>query len=153
MIVGFKWSIVDYARKIEELFAKMEGVRSVVLPPNRQVIDGYFGYVWRAVHTLTAAVLSQSSPPSSGSDDVKKFELYLEAEESRLENNLRAVDYIIDSIDTIPLIAGVGRIEKVRLGIHISRIWTHLCCRPSSRCCTCSCSAIIRLCKSCVQKF
>src|SRR5258707_14250361 len=99
---------------------------------------GYFGYVWRAVHTLTAADLSQSSPPSSGSDDVKKFELYLEAEESRLENNLRAVDYIIDSIDTIPLIAGVGRIEKVRLGIHISRIWTHLCCRPSSRCCTCS---------------
>jgi hypothetical protein len=138
MIVGFKWSIVEYARKIEELFAKMEGVRSVVLPPNREVIDGYFGYVWRAVHTLTAAVLSQPSPSSSGSDDVKKFELHLEAEEARLGNNLRAVDYIIDGIDTIPLIAGVGRIEKVRLGMHISRISTHLCCRPSSRYCTCS---------------
>lgn len=115
MIAGFKWSIIDYARRIEELFAKMEGVRNVVLPPNRQVVDGYFGYVWRAVHTLTAAVLSESSSQSSGSDDLKKFKPHLEAEEARLRNNLRAVDYIIDGIDTIPLIAGVGRIEKVRI--------------------------------------
>lgn len=137
MIVGFKWSIVDYARKIEELFAKMEGVRSVVLPPNREVVDGYFGYVWRAVHTLTAAVLSQSSLQSFGSDDLKKFKSYLEAEEARLGNNLRAVDYIIDGIDTIPLIAGVGRVEKVRW-MHTSLLWTHSRCRPSSRCCICS---------------
>jgi len=115
VIVGFKLSIIDYACKIEELFAKMEGVRSVVLPPNREVVDGYFGYVWRAVHTLTAAVLSQSSSQSTGPDDLKKFKSYLEAEEARLGNNLRAVDYIIDGVDTIPLIAGVGRIEKVRI--------------------------------------
>jgi len=117
MVAGLKWSNIDYARKIEELFAKMEGVRSVVLPPNREVVDGYFGYVWRAVHTLTAAVLSQSSSQSSGSDDPKKFKSYLEAEETRLGNNLRAVDYMIDGIDTIPLIAGVGRVEKVRIRI------------------------------------
>jgi hypothetical protein len=82
MIAGFKCSIIDYARKIEEFFAKMEGVRSVVLriPPNREVVDGYFRYVWRAVHTLTAAVLSQSSSQSSRSDDLKKFKSYLEAE-------------------------------------------------------------------------
>ena len=76
MTAGFKWSVIDYARKIEELFAKMEGVRNVVLPPNREVVDGYFGYVWRAVHTLTAAALSQSSPQSSGLDDLKKFKPY-----------------------------------------------------------------------------
>ncbi len=115
MIAGFKWSIIDYARKIEELFAKMEGVRSVVLPPNRGVIDAYFGYVWQAVHTLTASVTSQTSSQSSGSDDLKTFKSYLEAEQARLGNNLRAVDYIIDGVDTIPLIAGVGRIEKVRV--------------------------------------
>ncbi|KAH9996110.1 hypothetical protein BJV77DRAFT_960842, partial [Russula vinacea] len=74
----FKWSIIHYARKIEDLFAKMEGMRSM----------------------------------SSGPDDSKRFKSYLEAEEARLGNNLRAVDYIIDGIDTLPLIAGVGRIEK-----------------------------------------
>jgi hypothetical protein len=114
MIAGFKWSIIDYSRKIENLFAKMEGLRSVVLPPNREAIDRYFASVWLVVHGLTAPMLSESSE-SSGSDDINKFDSYLEAEEARLGNNLRAVDYIIDGIDTLPLIAGIGRVEKVRI--------------------------------------
>ena len=105
---------MDYSRKIGELFAKMEGVRSVVLPPNREAIDRYFTCVWISVHTLTAPMLLESSE-SSGPDDPKKFSSYLEAEEARLGNNLRAVNYIIDGIDTLPLIAGTGRIEKVRI--------------------------------------
>jgi hypothetical protein len=109
MFVGFQWSLIDYAGKIEQLFAKIEGLRSVVLPPNREAVDRYLVYVFEVVHTLTAGVLSQSSGPG----EPKRFKTYLEAEETRLENNLRAVDYIIDGTDTLPLIAGVGRIEKV----------------------------------------
>ncbi len=106
---------MDYARKMEELLAKMEGMRSVVLPPNLEAVDRYLVYVFQVVHTLTAGVLSQSSSQSSGSDDARKFNSYLEAEEARLGNNLQAVDYVIDGVDTLPLIAGVGRIEKVRI--------------------------------------
>jgi hypothetical protein len=117
MFAGFKWSIIDYAQNIEDLFAKMEGVRSVVLPPNREAVDQYFGCAWGVVHTLTAAVLSQSSQSSqsSGPDESKKFKSYLEAVEARLGNNLQAVDYTIDGVDTLPLITGVGRVEKVRI--------------------------------------
>jgi hypothetical protein len=122
VITGFKWSIIDYARKIEDLFAQMEGVRCmVVLPPNREIVDRYFASVWVIVHSLTAAVLSQES----ALDDPKRFKSYLEAEEARLGNNLRAVDYVIDGIDTLPLIAGVGRIEKVgiyRCTLHLSEL-------------------------------
>jgi hypothetical protein len=100
----------------------MEGVRSLVLPPNREAVDRYHIYIWDAIHTLTAAVLSQSSSQSSGPDDRKKFESYLEAEEVRLGNNLRAVDYVIDGIDTLSLIAGVGRIEKVRIQCMLRRL-------------------------------
>jgi hypothetical protein len=114
MFAGFKWSIIDYAQKIEGLFAKMEGVRSAVLPPNREAVDRYFAFAWEVVHTLTAAVLSESSQPS-GLDESKKFKSYLEAEEARLGNNLQAVGYIIDGVDTLPLITGVGRVEKVRI--------------------------------------
>jgi hypothetical protein len=113
-IAGFQWSIIDYAHKIEDLYAKMEGVRSLVLPPNRQAVDRYHIYIWEVIHSLTAAVLPRSSQ-SSGPDDAKKFESYLEAEEARLGNNLRAVDYVIDGIDTLSLITGAGRIEKVRI--------------------------------------
>ena len=93
----------------------MEGVRSIVLPPNRKAVDRYFAYTWEAVHALTAAVLSQSSSQSSGPEVLKRFKWYLEAEEERLGKNLKAVDYVIDEIEILSLIAGVGRIEKVRI--------------------------------------
>jgi hypothetical protein len=114
MIAGYKWSLIDYAQKLEDLLAKMEGVRSVVLPPNRDAVDQYFGCVWNVVHTLTAAVNSQTTQ-SSMPDESKRFKPYLEAVEVRLGNNLQAVDYIIDGVDTLPLITGVGRVEKVRI--------------------------------------
>jgi hypothetical protein len=114
MIAGFKWSIIDYAHKIDELFAKIAGLRSMVLPPNRAAVDRYITGVWVCVHQLTAAVLSQKSTQKSGPEDSKRFESHLKAEEARLGNNLQAVHYVIDGVDTLPLIAGVGRIEKVR---------------------------------------
>ena len=110
---GYKAYIIDYANKIEELLAKMEGVRGQVLPPNRRSLDDYFRFVWESVHTLTAAAtpLQLDSAPSGD-----KFKPYLEAEEARLSTNLKAVDYTIDGTDTLTLITGVGRIEKVSVG-------------------------------------
>jgi hypothetical protein len=123
IIAGFKWSIIDYAQKIEKLFAKMEGVRTTVLPPNRKGVDRYFGVVWEIVHTLTTAANSLDSVLA----DSGKFKLYLEAEETRLETNLRAVNYVIDGIDTLTLITGGGRIEKVGIWhAHFMPSWTHL---------------------------
>jgi len=129
---GFRASIINYAKQIEELFAKMEGVRSHVLPPNREAIDDYFTYVWEPVHTLTAAVISLQPGPNNPD----KFKPYLDEEEARLAANLKAVDYIIDGTDTLTLITGVGRIEKVSTSRRTpySRL---ICCRPSFHCCTC----------------
>jgi len=128
---GFRTSIINYAKRIEELFAKMEGVRSHVLPPNREAIDDYFNEVWEPVHTLTAAVISLQPGPNNPD----KFKPYLDAEEARLAANLKAVDYIIDGTDTLTLITGVGRVEKVRTlrgSQHYSRL---ICCRPSFHYC------------------
>jgi len=87
----------------------MEGIRTEVLPANRGLIDLYFTFGWKQVHKLTAAVPS----PLYFTFDPEKFKSYLEAEETRLSANLKAVKYIIDGTDTLSLITGVGRIEKV----------------------------------------
>ncbi|KAI9438361.1 hypothetical protein H4582DRAFT_257215 [Lactarius indigo] len=108
--VGYKASIIDYAKKIEELLAKMEGIRAEVLPPNRRAVDDYFRFVWEAVHTLTAAVTPLQ--PEPGPNTYDRFKSHLEAEEARLNTNLKAVDYTIDGMDTLTLITGIGRIEK-----------------------------------------
>ncbi|KAI9459300.1 hypothetical protein F5148DRAFT_1319727 [Russula earlei] len=60
--VGFRASIIDYAHKMEELFAKMDGIRT------------------GSVHSLIAPLLSLES----WKDDNDKFKSYLEAEEARL---------------------------------------------------------------------
>jgi hypothetical protein len=106
---GFRSSIIEYAQKIEYLFSRMEGIRAEVLPPNRELVDYYFTNVWKRVHRLTDAA------PSSLylSFDPENFQSYLEAEETRLSTNLKAVNYIIDGTDTLSLITGEGRIEKV----------------------------------------
>ena len=89
----------------------MEGVRAEVLPPNRQSVDDYFTFAWFTIHTLTAAVTPLQPEPGTSTWD--KFKTYLEAEEARLSTNLKAVDYVIDGTDTLTLITGAGRIEKV----------------------------------------
>ena len=114
---GYRASIIDYANKIEELFTKMEGTRADVLPPNQKFFDNYFNFVWKFVHTLTAAVTPLE--PELGTSDLERFKPYLEAEEIRLSTNLKAVDYDIDGTDTLTLITGVGRIEKVGARQHI----------------------------------
>ena len=112
--VGYKESIIDYANKIEELLAKMEGIHAEVLPPNRRSCDDYFRHVWEYVHTLTVAATRLQPDSAPNSED--KFKPYLEAEEARLSTNLKAVDYTIDGTDTLTLITGIGRIEKVSAG-------------------------------------
>ncbi|KAI9464116.1 hypothetical protein BJY52DRAFT_1166045 [Lactarius psammicola] len=109
-VAGYRASIIDYANKIEELFSKMEGIRAEVLPPNRQFIDNYFTFGWNFVHPLTASVTSLLPEPST--DNMDRFKSYLEEEQARLTTNLKAVDYVIDGMDTLTLITGVGRIEK-----------------------------------------
>ena len=90
----------------------MEGVRAEVLPPNRVSFDNYFASVWKYVHTLTAAV----TPLRPDSGNLEKFKSHLKAEEARLSTNLKAVEYVIDGTDTLTLLTGVGRIEKVGEG-------------------------------------
>ena len=114
---GYRASIIDYADKIEELFAKMEETRAEVLPPNQKFFDNYFTFAWKIVHTLTTAVTPLE--PELGTGDLERFKPYLEAEEIRLSTNLKAVNYDIDGTDTLTLITGVGRIEKVGARQHI----------------------------------
>jgi hypothetical protein len=99
----------------------MDGIRVEVLPLNRHPIISYFGYNWTFVCTLIAPFL----PLQPAREERERFKSYLEAEEARLENNLRAVDYIVDGMDTLTLITGVGRIEKVSTYQHSTPCWTH----------------------------
>lgn len=110
--------MVHYKGCIEALFAKMEGIIPELRLENRGYAHEYFAMSWKAIHTLTAG-LDNHPPPHSNQD---RFKSYVETEEQRLKVILQAVDYTIDGHDTLSLVTGPGRIEKVRLYSAIDRV-------------------------------
>lgn len=135
--------MVMYAAKIEELLAKMfefsihfgdvltHFFRFAILPKvqpiNRSFVNDYLSSVYVPVATLRDAV----SECIINDALQEKFSSHVEAEEARLRGNLQAVDYDIDAElalfiipgaffliylrDTLILVTGEGRIEKVHL--------------------------------------
>ncbi|KAI0050347.1 hypothetical protein FA95DRAFT_1593926 [Auriscalpium vulgare] len=95
----------------------MEAVHAKLLPANRRLVDQYDSWVWAAVHLLSATVKNDKAGPHQD-----KFAKYVEAEENRLRENLKAVDYFIDESNTLTLIAGNGRIEKEIMKIGTRKI-------------------------------
>jgi hypothetical protein len=99
----------------------MEIIRREVLPSNMGSIFYYLESVWQPVHTLLAPVY-QLQPESN---EPGNFKSYLEEEEARLGNSLKRVHFIIDGLDTLTLVTGPGRIEKVSTfstGSHTPRL-------------------------------
>ncbi|KAK6985237.1 hypothetical protein R3P38DRAFT_3291978 [Favolaschia claudopus] len=107
--IGFHQASSMYAAKIRELIAKMFALRTRVLPANRAAVNTYLDTIYRDVTSLESAL----APCFVNETLQAKFNSYVMAEEARLLANLEAVDYDLDALDTVPLITGPGRIERV----------------------------------------
>ena len=101
----------NYAAKIDSLLANMSALKTHVLPDNRNTTERYLGTVWPLVTMLTAAFRRIEVDKQL----LHRFEDYTQDEEKRLSENLRTVKFYIDTQDTLDLIRGQGRIEKVLL--------------------------------------
>ena len=80
-----------------------------ILPANRASVNDYLETIYVDITTLTNAV---NHCPFNDALQAK-FQSYNESEEARLKTNLEAVDYRIDGEDTLALVTGSGRIERV----------------------------------------
>ncbi len=99
----------DYVAKIDVVLAKMFALKPLVLPANRNAMEQYLYWVWTMVTMLTAAFRRVDVDEQL----LRRFEDYTQAEENRLSENLKTAKYDIDAQDTLDLIRGPGRIEKV----------------------------------------
>ena len=106
----------DYAAKIDVILAKMFSLKAQVLPANRNAVEQYLNIVWTLVTALTSAFRRTPVDESL----MNKFESYTKREESRLRQNLTDVRYDFDARDTVDIVRGPGRIEKVRVVILFS---------------------------------
>ena len=92
------------------MLSQMLAMRSHLLPENRDGANVYLTKVWQSIVELTLAFTSEDS-----TDDLflPKFMPYAHLEEERIRRNLATVKYDIDAPDTVYIVAGRGRIEKV----------------------------------------
>ncbi len=109
MLPGWQISATMYRDKINDLFAKMFALKGHVRPAVRNSVDTYLHTVWTGISELTSSIDPYYAPESLR----EKFQSYVDDEESRLREGLEAVRYDIDAMDTLVLVMGPGRIEKV----------------------------------------
>lgn len=104
-----------YCQKIDHILSKMFSLREHVLPVNRAEIAKYLYARWSPTTELTAGFRRVPA------DDVllSKFQAHIEGEETRLRENLERFDYDIDAQDSLDLITGPGRIEKVCIDVFL----------------------------------
>ena len=84
-----------------------------VLPVNRSLVDRYLGD--NILHRVDLLMRSVTIYEDRGDSDLReKIQPYVAEEERRLRSTLESIAWDIDTMDTLALITGPGRIEKVR---------------------------------------
>lgn len=102
-------AMTHYAVQIDNLLEKMFAIKSLILPANRRFVEKYLDSVWSLVTELTTGFRR-----AEWSDALReRFQSYVLAEEEKMREQLEIVRYDIDAADTLLLITGPGRIEKV----------------------------------------
>lgn len=104
-------AMTQYVIQIDDLLAKMFAVKAQVLPANRRFVDYYLDRVWSWVTELTTGFRR-----AEWSDAMRdRFQSYISEEEAKMRSKLALVRHDIDAADTLLLIIGTGRVEKVRI--------------------------------------
>lgn len=111
--------MTQYQSKIRALISKMFAILPNILPANRASVHQYINKTYEMVTTITASVNICNDTNEALQ---ARFSSYIEAEEARIRGNLEAVEYDIDAEDTLSLVVGPGRIERVSdFRVHLRR--------------------------------
>ncbi|GJE96219.1 hypothetical protein PsYK624_124130 [Phanerochaete sordida] len=106
--VGWQSISWTYGQKIIGLLNDMFSLRGELLPENRYWADYYLRNVWPVAFELVKGFHPANLPEHVEA----KFQAFAELEEERIRQNLDAIRFDIDALDTVYVVAGPGRIEK-----------------------------------------
>ena len=108
MLLGWGVGAAMYTTKIKEVMGKIRLTLPHVLPLNRSAVDEYLRSTWTQTLKLILGIRSETSWILEG-----RFQDYFEFEEQRIRSHLELIRYHIDAPETISLVLGPGRLEKV----------------------------------------
>lgn len=88
----------------------MHAMKRDIVPENRQGVDYYLSKVWMIGFELCSSLRYSPELPEGFAD---KFTKYVSFEEARIRKNLEDLNYDIDALETVYIVVGPGRVEKV----------------------------------------
>lgn len=106
-----------YFIRIQLLLARIATMSNETLRTNRPFVDHY-NASWEAGYTvdqILAGVHKSIKDMDLNSQLFERFKPYIEDEESRMKKKLVALMYHIDAPNTLSLVTGSGRLEKVSI--------------------------------------
>lgn len=112
---GFHLSLAHYSKAINGLLKELHVAALAVIPANRAIVDRYLhGTSLMYVDDLMASVKRACRDLEADDDLWAKFLPYIQSEEQRIRKNLESIAYNIDTVDTLSIVTGPGRLERVR---------------------------------------
>lgn len=110
--------MVQQRRAIKKILDEMFFILPWLCPENRASAREYLSEIWIIVMSL---VTSFEGRHQYSVFLQEKFGGYIAKEEERIKRNLEQVKYRIDDVETLYMIAGFGRLEKVVTNCHMRR--------------------------------
>lgn len=101
-----------HRRIIKDTIDDMFSLLPLIHPRNQTYAREYLSEIWQIVMTL---VLSFEGRREYAKVLRDKFGDYIVGEEERIRKNLDQLNYRVDSVETLYIILGPGRLEKVKL--------------------------------------
>ncbi|KAI0633750.1 hypothetical protein C8Q77DRAFT_1116698 [Trametes polyzona] len=108
---GWQHSVSRYADQINAVLNEMFAMLPTMREENRALAFNYLDAVWDDIAMLTHSI--HRNPDVDDDELADHFDEHIHLVERHLRERLEAVRYHIDAHDTLALITGPGRIEKV----------------------------------------
>ncbi len=110
LFLGWRVASASYVTRIKTAIGRMLAAVPGILPLNRVGLDWYFLDDWHRVFAATAGFQEWY-----GREVVLEghFQNFIKYEEERIRGNLEKIKYNIDTPETVSLVVGAGRLEKV----------------------------------------
>ncbi|KAL1672272.1 hypothetical protein EV122DRAFT_225011 [Schizophyllum commune] len=108
---GWYDSLLDYRVKVLRTMQTMYSMLDELRPANRSAVDQYLGHIaFRRIELLLRGL--DTSRPRAHQSVLDRLRPYTRAEEARLKQRLKGVNFEIDDQSTLQVIKGPGRIDR-----------------------------------------
>ena len=115
-----------YYRRIRKLIVELKKASSAALPANRSIVTKFLSCnsLYAVVNILSGLrrVNEWDEFDWDNHSTLSKFKTFIVDNETHMERSLRSVQYCIDETNTLTMVAGPGRPEKVSHVIFVALI-------------------------------